>query len=52
MALNVKINFEECYDIETITSDLSLSKFNTVLKNEENVTNLLSDKSLVIVSIS
>ena len=26
------------YDIETITSDLSLSKFNTVLKNEENVT--------------
>ena len=38
MALNVKINFDECYDIETITSDLSLSKFDTVLKNEENVT--------------
>ncbi len=33
MALNVKINFEDCYDIETIASDLSLSKFNTVLKN-------------------
>jgi hypothetical protein len=35
MALNVKINFEECYEIETLTSDLSLSKFNTVLKNGE-----------------
>ena len=33
MALNVKINFDDCYNIETLTSDLSLSKFNTVLKN-------------------
>jgi hypothetical protein len=33
MALNVKINFDDCYDIETLTSDLSLSKFTTVLKN-------------------
>lgn len=37
MALNVKINFEDCYDIETLTSDLSLSKFNTVLKNSDQI---------------
>jgi hypothetical protein len=35
MALNVKINFEECYEIETLSNDLSLSKFNTVLKTGE-----------------
>ncbi len=33
MALNVKINFDDCYDTETLTSDLSLTKFNTILKN-------------------
>ena len=37
MALNVKINFEDCYEIETLTSDLSLSKFNTILKTGERV---------------
>jgi hypothetical protein len=38
MALNVKINFEDCYEIETLSNDLSLSKFNTVLKNGREIT--------------
>ncbi|MBX2920680.1 MAG: hypothetical protein KF746_00710 [Chitinophagaceae bacterium] len=33
MALNIKINLEDCYDIETLANDLSLSRFNTVLKD-------------------
>jgi hypothetical protein len=37
MALNVKINFDDCYDIETLSNDLSLSKFNTVLKNQDQI---------------
>jgi hypothetical protein len=37
MALNVKINFDDCYEIETLTSDLTLSKFTTVLKTGEEV---------------
>ncbi|MEJ0104025.1 MAG: hypothetical protein WDO19_16315 [Bacteroidota bacterium] len=37
MALNIKINFEECYEIETLSNDLSLSKFNTILKTGEKV---------------
>ncbi len=37
MALNVKINFEDCYEIETLSSDLSLSRFNTILKTGEQV---------------
>jgi hypothetical protein len=37
MALNVKINFEDCYEIETLTSDLTLSRFNTILKTGDEV---------------
>lgn len=37
MALNVKINFDDCYEIETLSSDLSLSKFTTILKEGEEV---------------
>jgi hypothetical protein len=37
MALNVKINFEDCFEIETLTSDLSLSRFSTVLKNDTQI---------------
>src|SRR5688572_11332466 len=35
MALNVKINFENCYKIDTVASDLLLSKFKTILRSGE-----------------
>ena len=37
MALNVKINFDDCYEIETLSNDLSLSKFYTILKSGEEI---------------
>lgn len=37
MALNVKINFEDCYEINSISNDLSLFEFNTFLINDEEV---------------
>jgi hypothetical protein len=37
MALNVKLNFDECYEIENISSDLLFSRFNTLLKDGNSV---------------
>ncbi len=37
MALNVKINFDECYEIKTISKDLSFFEFNTFLINDDEV---------------
>jgi hypothetical protein len=37
MALNVKINFDDCYEINSISSDLSLFEFNTFLINDNEV---------------
>jgi hypothetical protein len=31
--LNIKIDFNNCYEIEAISTDLTISKFNTVLKD-------------------
>lgn len=37
MALNVKINFDDCYEINTISNDLSFFEFNTYLINDDEV---------------
>ena len=37
MALNVKINFEERYKIDTVSDNLSSSSFQTILKDGSNV---------------
>ena len=37
MALNIKINLEQCYDTEPLTADLRLSRFYTDLTTQTNV---------------
>jgi hypothetical protein len=34
VALNIKINLDDCYNIETLSGDLTLSKFETVLTDD------------------
>src|ERR1700742_712196 len=44
MGLNIKINFDDCYDIIDSRADLKLHKFNTILKG--------GDPSMLGVSIN
>jgi hypothetical protein len=37
MALNIKIDFNDCYPLRTLTDNLHISSFNTVLKNGDTV---------------
>jgi len=37
MGLNIKINIDDCYTVETIKQDYSISKFNTILEDKQAV---------------
>src|SRR5271166_3618009 len=37
MGINIKINLNDCYHIETIKADYTISKFDTIVRNQKKV---------------